>query len=153
VFLPDILGAGGTTCEIDLGVILQFPVGKNSPDLPCFLDLAPRLGRSRKISWYTPFSLSSGWYREQSVWFYFPLGYRAKCIQSSGHVGWYFTHGEPILRSPCIVQRHRYARSRNQATACRSPSSTGYCGSYPNASRARVMSASESRMSPARVAS
>ncbi len=47
----------------------------------------------------------------------------------------------------------RYAPSRNHATACRSPSSTGYCGSYPKASRAREMSASESRMSPARVAS
>ena len=52
-----------------------------------------------------------------------------------------------------LPREHLYARSRNQATACRSPSSTGYCGSYPKASRARVMSASESRMSPARVAS
>jgi hypothetical protein len=56
-------------------------------------------------------------------------------------------------RAPGLPRERLYARSRNQATACRSPSSTGYCGSYPKASRARVMSASESRMSPARVAS
>ena len=56
-------------------------------------------------------------------------------------------------RAPGLPREYRYARSRNQATACRSPSSTGYRGSYPNASRARLMSASESRMSPARGAS
>jgi len=71
------------------------------------------------------------------------------CKRCSGH----HLRRRSKMPGEVIPVMTRYALSRNHATACRSPSSTGYCGLYPNASRAREMSASESLMSPARGAS